>query len=114
MNLLWNELLTDIHSVCSGMVLHPSGITKYTDPMEYSRFEDYVQKMVPAFVLKPFNHLLRYIPDNLRQKFVHFLNHHKDLNRAFDWVVFQEGVQSRPLLEYAHQRMQDNMSEIMD
>jgi len=82
--------------------------------MEYRRFEDHVLRLVPAFVVKQFAHLLKAIPEQFRPDFVSRVETCKDINSALDWLAFSVGVKSKPILEYAHQRMQDNMSEIMD
>lgn len=82
--------------------------------MEYRRFVDHVQQLVPAFILKPFAHLLKAIPEQLRNDFITRVRQYNDISRALDWLAFSAGVKNQPIMEYAHQRMQDNMSEIMD
>ncbi|HRO41705.1 MAG TPA: hypothetical protein PL009_02665 [Flavipsychrobacter sp.] len=82
--------------------------------MEYSKFEEQICRLVPDFILKQFSHLLKAIPEIARNEFVSLVEQHQDIMKALDWIAFSGGVKSQDILEYAHWRMQDNMSEIMD
>jgi len=82
--------------------------------MEYNRFEQHIRRVLPVAVLRPFAPLLAAIPETLRREFLVQVQQYRDITAAFDWVAFSMKIKNQPILDYAHQRMQDNMSEIMD
>jgi hypothetical protein len=82
--------------------------------MDLTGFETTVRKMVPDFFLKQFHHLLPAIPEQYRFRFIELISKNGDMTAAMNWVASSTGATNKPMKEYLHQRMQDNMSEIMD
>jgi hypothetical protein len=82
--------------------------------MDFRRFEERVRKVVPEFILKQFYHLLPAVPETYRYQFIELINKNGDVTGALNWVASSAGASNKPMKEYIHQRMQDNMSEIMD
>jgi hypothetical protein len=82
--------------------------------MIYHRFESSIQQIVPEMTLKPFRHLLPFIPENYRDKFLDFLKSGLDMTSSFISITAAAKIRHKPVTDFIHQRMQDNMSEILD
>jgi len=82
--------------------------------MDLSRFEDKIRKIVPDFLLRQFSHLLPAIPERYRYQFIELVRENGDMTGAVNWVASSAEAVNKPMKEYLHQRMQDNMSEIID
>ncbi len=82
--------------------------------MEYSLFELQVAEVVPHVIYKQFRSVLPYIPQRLRPRFLKMIRKGSDFGYAVLTMVSKRVNKNQALTELYHQRMQDNMSEIMD
>ena len=82
--------------------------------MDFRGFEERLRKLIPEFLLRQFNHILSAIPENYRFQFLEHISRTGDMAGALHLVATSAGPVNKPIREYIHQRLQDNMSEIMD
>lgn len=82
--------------------------------MIYQIFEEDVRRMVPDMILKQFRHLLPHIPESYRERFLALIRRGCDMTFTILTIATTANIRHKVVTEFVHQRMQDNMSEIMD